>query len=458
MPKTQMNCPQCRQPIVAEVNQLIDVAQNPQLKQLFLAGAANIAECPHCGYQGGLSTPLVYHDPDKELLLTYFPTEMAMTRDEQEKIIGPLIKRVVDDLPQEKRKGYLFSPKTMLTLKGMVETVLEADGITKEMIQEQEERVSLIQNLLEAPEESRVEMIQQADEKITEDFFAIFSRIADSAAAQGGEEALQEMSGLQTLLLEHSTYGRKIQADFKEVEAAAKSLQDLGENLTQEKLVELVIEAPTDARLRALTRMVRQGMDYQFFTLLSAQIEQASEKDKPRLAALREKLLRFVQELDQELESRIQVAAQNLESLLKVDDIEAAVQQNIRAIDDIFVQAATLALENARKDGDLERSGKIQRVIAAIEAAQAPPPEFELIDELLHLVEDEDAFQAALKSHADEITPELNQTLTGLVTQLSANLDQLSGELKDEQAEILNKLQIIHGAVLQVIMRRNLKN
>ncbi len=59
---------------------------------------------PHCGFEGPLSTPVVYHDPDKELLLTYFPPEMGLPVNEQERIIGPLIKQVSDSLPMELRK------------------------------------------------------------------------------------------------------------------------------------------------------------------------------------------------------------------------------------------------------------------------------------------------------------------------------------------------------------------
>jgi len=54
---------------------------------------------PVCGYQGRLATPVVYHDNEKELLLTFFPPELGMPLDQQEKTIGPLIKQVTDRLP-----------------------------------------------------------------------------------------------------------------------------------------------------------------------------------------------------------------------------------------------------------------------------------------------------------------------------------------------------------------------
>ena len=88
MPRTQMNCPQCRQPIVVDVHQLFDIGANPDEKQIFLSGIHNIAQCQSCGFQGMVATPLVYHDPEKELLLTYVPTEMALPMEEQERIKG----------------------------------------------------------------------------------------------------------------------------------------------------------------------------------------------------------------------------------------------------------------------------------------------------------------------------------------------------------------------------------
>ncbi|HRJ75756.1 MAG TPA: CpXC domain-containing protein, partial [Anaerolineales bacterium] len=105
MPQTQIACPRCKQLIPANVEQLFDVTADPQAKQRLLSGQSNFARCPHCGYQGRLATPVVYHDNDKELLLTFFPSELMLPVNEQEKIIGPLIKKVTDNLPPEKRKG-----------------------------------------------------------------------------------------------------------------------------------------------------------------------------------------------------------------------------------------------------------------------------------------------------------------------------------------------------------------
>ncbi len=90
--------------------------------------------------------------------MTFFPPEVGLPANEQEKLIGPLIKQVSDRLPAEKRKAYLLTPKTMLTIQGLIETILEADGITREMIQEQQNQIKLLQQLMTTPEEKRIEI------------------------------------------------------------------------------------------------------------------------------------------------------------------------------------------------------------------------------------------------------------------------------------------------------------
>ncbi len=116
MTKTQVSCPNCRQPVVADVDQLFDVNADPSAKQRLLSGSFNLIQCKMCGYQGNLSTILVYHDPEKELLLTFVPPEIGLPRNEQERVIGGLINQVISKLPQEKRKGYLLNPQTTLTI------------------------------------------------------------------------------------------------------------------------------------------------------------------------------------------------------------------------------------------------------------------------------------------------------------------------------------------------------
>lgn len=62
-----VTCPSCGNRFVSPVLTIIDARQNPDAKAMFLSGRINVAACPQCGHAGLLNTPIVYHDPDKEL-------------------------------------------------------------------------------------------------------------------------------------------------------------------------------------------------------------------------------------------------------------------------------------------------------------------------------------------------------------------------------------------------------
>ena len=302
MPQTQIACPRCRQMIAANIEQLFDVTQDPQAKQRLLGGVSNMARCPHCGYQGRLATPVVYHDNEKELLLTFFPPELGMPLNEQEKMIGPMIKQITDKLPPERRKGYLLNPMPNFTYESMIQTILGKDGITPEMLKAQQDRVMLVEKLIQtSTADVRSELVKQNEGLFDEQFFALFSRLAQSAMASGQEPVARQLVDLQKQLLEETEFGRGLKESVGEMEAAQKSLQEAGQGLTREKLLELVIASPTDARVRAYVSMARGGMDYQFFQLLTEKIEKASADDKVKLETLREKLLGFTSEVDKQV-------------------------------------------------------------------------------------------------------------------------------------------------------------
>jgi len=273
MPQTQVSCPRCRQPVPANVEQLFDATSDPGAKQRLLGGVSNYVRCPFCGYEGRLATPIVYHDNDKELLLSFFPPELGMPLNEQEKLIGPLIKQVMDRLPAEKRKAYLLKPSANLTYESMIETILGKDGISPGMIKAQQERVQLIDRLLQASTpDVRSEIIKQNVKLFDDQFFALFSRLAQSAA--NAQPKLGEaLASLQDQLLQETELGRKLAESVGEMEAAAKTLQEAGKGLTREKLLDIVIAAPNDARIRAYVSLARGGMDYSFFQALTEKLE-----------------------------------------------------------------------------------------------------------------------------------------------------------------------------------------
>lgn len=451
MPQTQIACPNCRQMIAANIEQLFDVTQDPQAKQRLLGGISNMARCPHCGYQGRLATPIVYHDNEKELLLTFFPPELGMPLNEQEKIIGPLIKKITDNLPPEKRKGYLLNPVPNLTYESMVKTILGKDGITPEMLKEQQDRVSVIERLLQATSSDvRSEIIKQNIQLFDEQFFALFSRLAQSAAGSGQEPVARAMVELQKQLLEETEFGRGLKESVGELEAASKSLQEAGKSLTREKLLDLVLASPSDARLRAYVSIARGGMDYQFFQLLTEKIDRASGEEKAKLASMREKLLDFTNEMDKQLEARYKQAQEFVESILAQNDVVKAVQENLDGFSQDTVDIVNQMLRQASERNDYERMGKLQKMVEVLREASTPP-EVAFIEQLLDAADDA-SVEKMLKDNERLINDQFMEALIGLVAQV----DQAAEQGNPEAKALGEKLSVVYKTALKYSMKKNM--
>jgi len=454
MPQTQISCPQCRQRIPANIEQLFDVTQDPGAKQRLLSGVANMAHCNFCGFQGRLATPIVYHDNEKELLLTYFPPELNVPLNEQEKTIGPLIKQVTDRLPPEKRKAYLFKPQANLTYDSMIETILGKDGITPEMIKAQQERVKVIENLIQASgPDVRAEIIKQNVALIDEQFFALFSRLAQSAMASGQEPVAKQMVEIQNQLLEETEFGKGLKETVGELEAASKALQEAGQNLTREKLLDLVIEAPNDARIRAYVGMVRTGMDYTFFQNLTEKIEAAKGDEKKKLEELREKLLDYVNEVDRQLEERYKESQAFIENLLGQEDVAKATRENIQSFTQETVDLVSQMLRQASEKNDYARMGKLQKVVEVLQEASAPPPEVAFIEQLIEAPDDA-AIEKMLSENEDKVNEDLMSTLGGLMAQLEAQGQ--SGQGNEQAKELTAKLEAVYKMALKFSMKKNM--
>lgn len=446
MPAIQTTCPRCHQTITVQMQQLFDVSADPSAKQLFLSGDFNRFRCPFCGYEGTLSLPLIYHDPDKELLLTYFPPELGASVNDQERAIGPLINQVISRLPPEKRKAYLLQPQTMLTLQSMLEKILAADGITHEMIEEQQKRLQILQRLLSTTGDERASAIAEEDASIDESLFAILSQLVQAAATEGDRAAYDQFNTLQADLLANSTFGKQLDAQTREAQEALRTLQEASEGgLTREKLLDLFIQAPNDERIAALTSLAHSALDYPFFQMLSERIDGANADERQRLIDLRNKMLQFSEEIERQEQARQQAAAKVLDSILAADDIQAAVEKNLPAIDDAFTRQLNARLDAARKAGDLEQSTKLGNVLEAVQKLTTPP-EIELIQNLIQ-IQDEETLKATLEQNKGLLTDEFFQMLNSLIAEMENRADA-----KDLQ----EALQRILRLALRTSMHANL--
>ncbi len=450
MAKIQTSCPRCKAPVAADVEQLFDLNVDPQAKDKLLSGQLNVVNCPTCGYNGMLSTPVVYHDPEKELLLTFVPTELGLPLNEQERMLGPYITQVMNRLPQEKRKAYLLRPQAMFTFQTMIEKILEADGISKQMIEDQQNRLNLLQRILTIPNAAdRAEVIHQEEALIDASFFSMLARIIEASAMQGDERGARLLAGIQQELFTLTKAGQEVQAQNLEAQEAVKALQEASQKgLTREILLDLLVAAADKPiQLSTLVSMAHSGLDYEFFQIFTQRIEQADTETKPTLEALRAKLLEYTARIEEQVRKQVDNARKLLNKIAAAPDVAAAIEENAAHIDETFLIALQEELKLAREKADLERIAKLQSVNKVIEEASAPPPEIALIEQLLE-APSYDERMAFLQSKSDMVTPEFVQVVSQLIAQ---------SEAQNENPELVEKLKEIHRIALRVSMTGALK-
>jgi hypothetical protein len=452
MPKIQTSCPQCQQAIVAEIVQLIDVTQNPQLKESLLVGALNVAQCQVCGFVGQLPIPIVYHDTEKELLLTFSPPDANKTMEEKESELAPLLKRVIDNLEPEERKGYLFQPQAMLTMNNLVKNVLLNDGITEEMLQQQQEKMNLLDQLFTKEGDLLVQTVRENNQKIDREFFALFAEIAQRILMSQDEKTIEKIQEIQDALMSETDVGKEILIESHENQEARKSLEALGQNLTRESLIQLIVNAPNEQRLRAMASLVRPAMDYEFFQLFTEKIENTDDKNRSDLVDKRNLLLKYTQEIDQQIEEQLSAARKTLNNIIEDDNPEEALMSNLNSIDQFFIQVLSAELDKAIEQKQDERKVKLENILQQIQEITTPP-ELKVLDRLMSVVDDDGDLDAEIKELDNDLTQQLINYLTSIITQYEERIKSNSPEDLKDIEETLKKIKIVYNAVLKYSMK-----
>ena len=455
MARIQTSCPNCGQPMVAEIFQVIDANKEFQLKEILLAGGLNFAQCQLCGFQGQLPIPLVYHDKEKDLLLTFSPPDTNKTMEEKETALAPLLKQVIDNLEPQDRKGYLFQPQAMLTMNNLVKNVLSADGITDEMIQAQQEKTKLLDTLFNQDGEQLKKTVIENNENIDREFFAIFAEIAQRIISSRDEKSIEKIKAIQDVLMAETDTGKEILSETREIQAATQSLEALGENLTRGSLLELVISAPNLERVKAFTGLVRPAMDYEFFQNFTERIEAAGESDRKDLVEKRNLMLKMTQEIDEQLQQKVLEATETIDRIIDNKSIEEGLMKNIGLVDQLFVQALSGEINQAEESKNEERKEKLIELFQIIQE-MSTPPELKKVEELVALSDDSSKLETAL----DEIDPELSEKIIGYLTSIISNYEEQAvneeAENLDQLNETLASLKMVFNELLRKSMKRKM--
>lgn len=377
-----VTCPNCNTPYPAQLFTVVDVGQDPVLKNVLLAGQLNVAVCPRCGAGGALTTPLLYHDPQHQFLGVFVPQQVAVK--DQQKVIGDLSKRLMDGLPQEARRGYMLTPRQFLTYQGMLEAILENEGVTREMMDKQRRQLQLIEQSLIAlqdPEGLRL-LAKESDADFDDQFFSLLSMLTDSAASGGDIESARQFVELREQLIELTTWG----AGVKRQRAAVAQLRP---DSTSEDLLNMVTAADEPRIAEALVLAARPLADYSFFEKLTRRIDAAQAAGNPaeaqRLTELRQRLLETLERFDQMQQASLQQYSQVLGEVLAANDVKTALLEREEFIDQTFLSLVAANMEEARKRNAGAAVRRLQEVWdAAVELVTSnTAPEVTLLNELL---------------------------------------------------------------------------
>jgi len=399
----RMNCPSCGHQFQSPVEQILDVRADPNAKMRLLNGLVNIAVCPQCGMRGTLSLPFLYHDPDKELALIYMPMDSARDNVERQKAIGRLTSSVMDDLPPEERKGYLFQPEVFLTLENMANKILEADGVTPEMLEEQRAKADLLQRMLDAPSEEALDaMIKENDAAIDAEFLGLLNANLELAQVTGQMADVPRLLAVRNKLVELSSEGRVLQKRNEMVEA-------LRTEPTREKLLELLIQASDESTRELLIAFGRPLLDYGFFQALTSRIESAADDaERERLVALRTEILETRDRLDAETRALYEERSALLRDLLLSDDPQDLARRRSQEIDQVFFNVLAANLEEAQAARNQEAVDSLQALWSLLlrMAEESLPPEIQLFNRLMN-AEDAAEVDALLEESRDLVTERL---------------------------------------------------
>jgi len=409
----------------------------------------NLALCQVCGFQGQLPVPVIYHDAEKELLFTFSPPDANKTE------LAPLLKNVIDNLEPKDRKGYLFQPKAMLTVNNLVKNILLEDGITEEMIKNQQEKMKLLDSLLIQEGEKLTETIRVNNDQIDREFFALFGEIAQRILASQDKNTIEKIRSIQEILMTETEIGKEIFDETQEIQAASQSLEALGKNLTRSSLLELVIGAPTTERVKALTSLARPAMDYEFFQMFTDKIEKTDDKSRDDLVEKRNLMLKLTQEIDQQLQERFNEAKDQIEMIISKDTIKDTLMSNLNLIDQYFVQALTSEMELAVKDNLVERKEKLEKLMHLIQDLTTPA-ELKIVEQLLTVSEDEKKLDEMLEILGDQINSQLIDYMTSIIGNYEEQIKNAEEGNKAELEETFSRLKTIYNVILRNSMKMNL--
>lgn len=427
----QLTCPVCNANFRTNIYTIMDVTQQPELKQALLSGQLNLAVCPSCSAASMIGAPLLYHDAQKQLCLVYFPQEINAPPEEQERFIGEATNALLHDLPPSVSRGYLLTPRRFMSLASLIDAVLEADGIPREVLEQQRKRVDLISQLASAleDEEQLTRLVEQHKEDLNYEFFTTLSAFIEASSQEQRNESVQMLSLLHDRLVELTNFS----GDGAEEDA------DLDEVI--ERLVSV-----SDAELEEVIAEVRPAIDYSFFQAWTNRIEalegEGQHEEAQRLTSRRAQILEIVEQMDKDAQAMFEAGAEILREVLTAPDTVTSLRNLGNQIDETFLLVLSANIAAAQRAGQTELVARMEEIgqIATELIQERLSPEERFINELI-LAETPQESTKLLRQNAAKVTPDF-------VKQLNELADDQESHGSKPHAERLRQLAREAGAML----------
>jgi hypothetical protein len=452
MMQTQITCPNCGTPYVADIHQVIDVGRQPQLKEMLLSGHLNFAVCPACGVGGRIATPLLYHDPAHDLFMVHIPQEMNLDQMRREELVGRMVQQVVNQTPMEKRRGYMLQPQTMLTMQSFMEKVWATEGVTPEMLARKQRQVELLRTLATAAPDVQDFLIKERAREIDETFFAILRAQIEATSQMSNDNQVVNLLNLQAKLMTQTEVGRQLEKQQIALHALNRDAKKAGALSPALLAKHVIVNEEDEALVSAIALTGQAAMNYDFFALLTAEVEKREKAgDKAgagRLAGVRDRLLEMQREMQAATQQVLQEAQDTLNEILAAENTEEAVADSLDRIDDAFMHVLEARQAHAEQSGrreEAEKLGRIREIIIGLIQGETPP-EVRLLTQLVSASTKAD--REKLMAGAPELVSVQLIEVVDMLRDQANNAGQadLAGRLAEIRTELSARLPVAGGS------------
>ena len=312
-----------------------------------------------------------------------------------------------------------MQPETILTLQTFMERVLETEGITKEMIERQRTQVELVNTLATADRDVVDYLLKDRAKEIDETFFSILQSAIEEANQTGQEEQAIKLINLRVRLFQETEVGRQLEKRQVALTAFQKEAQKAGSLTPAIYLKHLIKNSDDEVILDTVIAMGQQALSYEFFTLLTEEIEKkkqlGGDTAAQPLMALREKLLAVYDDLQQQSQQIMVKAGETLNAILTSDDYVAEIRNRLDEIDDAFMYVLSANIGEFEKGGQQEQADALKQIYQTILAVmeEQAPAEVRFVNQLVR-TRDPEVRRQLLDENPAMVQPELVQVLTAV--------------------------------------------